>query len=102
MTQQPVRDFDFHGEALDNIFDFYKELRSDCPVGWSERYGGFWFITKNEDIFNAEQDWQTYSVAPSMLMPALGTDEPMIPIDIDPPDHAGSCCPSSPRRRSTR
>jgi cytochrome P450 len=89
MTQQPVRDFDFHGEALDNIFDFYKELRSDCPVGWSERYGGFWFITKNEDIFNAEQDWQTYSVAPSMLMPALGTDEPMIPIDIDPPDHAG-------------
>lgn len=89
MTVKPVRDFDFHGEALDTIFDTYKELRSECPVGWSERYGGFWFFMKNEDIFNAEQDPQTYSVAPSMLMPALGTDEPMIPIDIDPPAHAG-------------
>ncbi len=89
MTQQPVRDFDFHGEALDNIFETYRELRSECPVGWSERYGGFWFMMKNEDIFNAEQNWQTFSVAPSMLMPAIGTDEPMIPLDIDPPAHTG-------------
>jgi cytochrome P450 len=88
MTQQPVRDFDFHGEALDNIFDTYKQLRAECPVGWSERYGGFWFLMRNEDIFNAEQDWETYSVGPSMLMPSI-SDKPMIPIDIDPPDHSG-------------
>ncbi|MFC6236945.1 cytochrome P450 [Longivirga aurantiaca] len=87
MTQQPVRDFDFHGEALDNIFETYRDLRSECPVGWSDRYGGFWFFTKHEDIFNAEQDWQTYSVTPSMLLPDLGNVEPMIPIDVDPPEH---------------
>ncbi|MDO8308685.1 MAG: cytochrome P450 [Actinomycetota bacterium] len=88
MTEIPVRDFDFHGPALDTIFDTYKELRDHCPVGWSDRYGGFWFLAKNEDIFNAEQDWATFSVAPSMLLPAFGTDEPMIPIDIDPPLHS--------------
>lgn len=88
MTEIPVRDFDFHGPALDTIFDTYKELRDHCPVGWSDRYGGFWFLAKNEDIFNAEQDWPTFSVAPSMLLPAFGTDEPMIPIDIDPPLHS--------------
>jgi len=88
MTQQPVRDFDFHGEALDNIFDTYRELRAECPVGWSERYGGFWFFMKNEDIFNAEQDWATFSVAPAMLLPEISS-EPMIPIDIDPPAHSG-------------
>lgn len=85
MTERPLRDFDFHGSALDTIFDTYKELREHCPVGWSDRYGGFWFLAKNQDIFNAEQDWATFSVAPSMLLPAFGTDEPMIPIDIDPP-----------------
>jgi cytochrome P450 len=88
MNERPVRDFDFHGAALDTIFDTYKELRENCPVGWSDHYGGFWFLAKNEDIFNAEQDWATFSVAPSMLLPAFGTDEPMIPIDIDPPVHS--------------
>ena len=83
----PAADFDFHGSALDSIFDTYKDLREQCPVGRSDRYGGFWFLTRSDDIFAAEQDPKTFSVAPSMLLPAFGTDEPMIPIDIDPPDH---------------
>lgn len=82
-----AKTFDFHGGALDNIFDTYAELRSKCPVGHSSKYGGFWFITKSDDIFAAEQDPETFSVAPSMLLPAFGTDMPLIPIDIDPPDH---------------
>lgn len=81
------RDFDFHGPALDNIFDTYRELRGQCPVGRSEKYGGFWFLTKSEDIFAAEQAPDTFAVAPSMLLPAFGTDVPLIPIDIDPPEH---------------
>jgi len=82
-----ARQFDFHGEALDNIFENYAELRAKCPVGRSEKYGGFWFITKSDDIFAAEQDPEAFSVAPSMLLPAFGTDMPLIPIDIDPPMH---------------
>jgi cytochrome P450 len=85
-TKCPV-DFDYHGESLDNIFDTYKELRRECPVGYSEKYGGFWYLTKNEDIFAAEQDHATFSVAPSMLLPNFGTEVPLIPIDIDQPAH---------------
>jgi cytochrome P450 len=80
-------DFDFHGTALDGIFDTYADLQSKCPVGHSDKYGGFWFLARHTDIQAAEQDPQTYSVTPTMLLPALGTDRPMIPIDIDPPDH---------------
>jgi len=80
-------DFDYHGEALDTIFDRYKQLRSECPVGYSDKYGGFWFLTRNDDIFAAEQDHQTFSVAPSMLLPNFGTETPLIPIDIDQPAH---------------
>ncbi|HET6500309.1 MAG TPA: cytochrome P450 [Amycolatopsis sp.] len=89
MSENPTtgQDFDFHGPALDNIFATYQELREHCPVGRSEKHGGFWFLTRSEDIFAAEQDPETFSVAPSMLLPAFGTDVPLIPIDIDPPEH---------------
>jgi cytochrome P450 len=81
-------EFDFHGDALDDVFSTYSRLRAVCPVGRSDRYGGFWYLTKNEDIFAAEQDPGTFSVAPSMLLPDFGADFPLIPLDIDPPDHA--------------
>jgi cytochrome P450 len=86
--QKIAREFDFHDHALDNIFDTYKQLRDKCPVGRSDNYGGFWFLTKSEDIFAAEQDAAAFSVAPSMMVPLVGTDVPLIPIDIDPPEHA--------------
>ncbi|NYI44981.1 cytochrome P450 [Nocardioides aromaticivorans] len=89
MSDQQVepKDFDFHGPSLDNIFDTYDDLRAQCPVGRSDKHGGFWYMMKSEDIFAAEQDPETFAVAPSMLLPAFGTDVPLIPIDIDPPEH---------------
>ena len=89
--QPPMRpryDFDFHGHALDTIFDDYRVMRQQCPVSWSDRYGGFWSITSYDDIHSAEHDPATYSVAPSMILPSFGTDRPLIPLDIDPPDLA--------------
>lgn len=80
-------EFDFHGAALDVVFADYREMHARCPVGRSSKYGGFTFISKLEDIFAAEQHPDVFAVAPSMLLPAFGTDEPMIPIDIDPPAH---------------
>jgi cytochrome P450 len=81
--------FDFHGGSLDDIFSEYQRLLAQCPVGRSDRYGGFTFLTKLEDIFDAERHPEVFAVAPTMLLPAMGTDEPMIPIDIDPPALAG-------------
>ncbi len=78
--------FDYHGEALDHIFDTYAALRGKCPVGHSEKYGGFWFVTKSDNIFAAEQDPETFSVGPSMMFPPV-TDMRLPPIDIDPPEH---------------
>lgn len=82
-------DFDFHGKALDTIFDDYRTMHESTPVGHSSKYGGFWYISKSDDIFDAEQDPDTWSVGPSMILPSFGTDMPLIPIDIDPPAHAG-------------
>jgi cytochrome P450 len=80
-----ARRFGHHDEDLDHAFETYRVLRSKCPVGRSERYGSFWFFTRYEDIYRAEQDPQTFSVSPSMLLPSFGNKRPLIPIDIDPP-----------------
>ncbi len=83
--RQPSFDFDFHGEALDGIFADYATMHRACPVAWSGRYGGFWTLTRYEDVQVAEHDLDTFSVAPSMILPSFGTDRPLIPLDIDPP-----------------
>lgn len=85
----PRFDFDFHGTALDTVFEDYETMHGECPVSWSENYGGFWTLTRMEDIKSAEHDWDTFSVAPSMILPSFGTDRPLIPLDIDPPELTG-------------
>ena len=48
-------DFDFHGNALDRIFETYAHLRDKCPVGYSGKHGGF---AETQDKVIAEPaDW---------------------------------------------
>jgi cytochrome P450 len=84
MSARP-EEFGHHGEDLDSIFSTYQELRSACPVGRSERYGGFWSLTRYADIWAAEQNPEAFSVDRGMLLPSLGNERPLIPLDIDPP-----------------
>ncbi len=85
--QAIARDFRHHDEGLDVAFEVYRELREGCPVGFSEHYGGFWFVTRFEDIHRIEQDPETFAVSPGMLLPPMGNERPGVPIDIDPPMH---------------
>ena len=82
-----ARGFGHHDDGLDVAFDAYRELRRHCPVGRSERYGGFTFVMRYADIHGIEQDPQTFAVSPGMLLPPMGHVRPGIPIDIDPPMH---------------
>jgi cytochrome P450 len=78
--------FSHHDEGLDDAFRKYAQFRTECPVGRSDMYGGFWFVTRYRDICEIEQNPQCYGVAPTMLLPQF-SDTPMIPVDIDPPAH---------------
>ncbi len=86
-TKEDLNEFSYHGDHLDDIFEDYEVMVNECPVGRSKKYGGFTFLAKSEDIFAAEQDPETFSVTPTMLLPDLGIDFPMVPIDLDPPEH---------------
>jgi cytochrome P450 len=82
-----ARTFGHHDDGLDVAFDVYRDLRQLCPVGRSERYGGFWFVVGYDDIHRIEQEPDTFAVSPGMLLPPMGHVRPGIPIDIDPPMH---------------
>jgi cytochrome P450 len=83
-----AKSFGHHDEGLDVAFDVYRDLRRHCPVGRSDRYGGFWFVLRYDDIHRIEQEPETFAVSPGMLLPPMGHVRPGIPIDIDPPMHA--------------
>ena len=86
-TLELARTFGHHDEGLDAAFDVYRELRERCPIGRSDRYGGFWFAVRYDDIHAIEQQPETFAVSPGMLLPPMGHVRPGIPIDIDPPMH---------------
>jgi cytochrome P450 len=75
----------------------FKELRQGCPVHWTKEItefpeeGGFWSVTRAEDIHTVSRDWQTYSselggvTAISTIFP-LELIRAMF-IGMDPPKH---------------
>ncbi len=50
-------------------YEAFKEMRSKCPVHWSERIeqypseAGFWSVTTADDVHQVSRDWRTYSSA---------------------------------------
>ena len=48
-------------------YALFREMRSKCPVHWTERIeqypseAGFWSVTTAEDVHAVSRDWQTYS-----------------------------------------
>lgn len=72
---------DVHG-ALDR-------LRTLCPVAHSDRHGGYWIVTRYEDVLRAAQDWETWSseVGGGVGIPATHMTVKAIPVHIDPPLH---------------
>jgi len=48
-------------------YEVFKQMRSQCPIHWTERIeefpeeAGFWSVTTAEDVHTVSRDWQTYS-----------------------------------------
>src|SRR5262245_27995997 len=61
-------------------------LRAHCPVAHSDQWGGFWVISRYEDVLRVTQDWQTFSSAYGIAIPNPPAEIPPLPIMIDPPE----------------
>ncbi|MGV7217423.1 cytochrome P450/oxidoreductase [Bradyrhizobium sp. UFLA05-112] len=87
---KPIPDWDpldpaHHGDPT----EIHAHLREKCPVAWSERFGGFYALTRYEDITKAALDYRTFTSAQKTPIPeATGPDRPpRAPAEVDPPVH---------------
>ena len=109
MTNAPTKDWKtdydiFAKEYIKNPFPVWDELRDECPVAHTERWGGSWMPTRYEDLFNIARDIQHFSsrevlVAPMGPEPEGAEPDEDIPEELrdynigappitsDPPEH---------------
>ena len=83
---------DIHDAAfVRDPFTAYERLRRECPLARSNKHGGFWLMSRYEDVRAAAINWRDYtsSVAGVTAIPVITPrTEPMLPIEIDPPRHS--------------
>lgn len=69
------------------LYETLAHMRSEHPVAYSDAWGGFWVVTRYEDVLRVAQDWQTFSSADGVTVPYGPSPYPAIPEMIDPPEH---------------
>lgn len=80
-----MNDWEPRSPVLKDPNRLYQELREKCPVVHSDRHGGFHLVTRYSDVTEIARDYETYSSAQGITMPPYGTERPMMPIELDPP-----------------
>jgi len=74
--------------GVEEPFPILRELAPHCSSAWSEAMGGFWYLTRYEDILEALRRPDVFSSEATFLPrtkhPVFG---PEIPIHIDRPAH---------------
>lgn len=64
------------------------DLRSRCPVGWSDNYGGFWTLTRYDDVVDAARDHSVFTTTQGIMIPPTGASMRLVPAEFDPPEHS--------------
>jgi cytochrome P450 len=68
--------------------DEYARLRASCPVSWTDDWGGYWTLTRYDDIIEATRNEEVLRVGRAfMQIPDNSDISPNIPIGIGPPAH---------------
>ena len=93
---KPIVDFDPHGpEYAANWKGILADLRANNPVAWTEAHGGFWILTKYDDIVFAERNPQLFTCDNDVEGARSGAKGIRIPPnpfrfnlnESDPPEH---------------
>lgn len=86
--RQRLSTFSIHDNSLvDDIYDLFAQMRTSCPVAYSEADHGFWAVSRYDDVLRCMKDADTYSVSHGVSIPANENRPMWIPMAIDPPQH---------------
>jgi cytochrome P450 len=91
----PIEDIDPADPEIfrnDTLWPYFERLRKEDPVHWStspeEDVGGYWSVTRYNDIMAVDTNHQVFSSEPTIVLPDPAEDFtlPMF-IAMDPPKH---------------
>ena len=74
-------------QLAQNLHETLASMRADHPVAHSEEHGGFWVVSRYEDVLRVAQDWRTFSSAHGVSVPDTDMVVKAIPEHLDPPLH---------------
>jgi cytochrome P450 len=77
----------FDPEMEDHFFEVTEELRQKCPVVHSEAQGGFWTLSRFEDVMNGFGDERSFTTVPTVVIPPNPGAVPIIPLQCEPGIH---------------
>jgi cytochrome P450 len=85
----PASDWDPVGpETMADPHAVHRELRGRCPVPHSQRWGGFYTLTRYADVVEASKDTETFTATVQTVIPASPRKGlPRLPLQRDPPEH---------------
>ena len=82
-----IVDYDVHDPALaSDVYARLDEIREKYPVAYSTAHGGYWIITRYEDLHEITRNFEVFSNYP-VGIPHVDRPGKYIPLEIDPPDH---------------
>jgi cytochrome P450 len=79
-------DFDHHAPGFnESKYRRYEEMRSRCPVAHTAAQGGYWLLSKYDDVFQVARDDKTFSSAREVVVPPTNVGK-LSPLQSDPPE----------------
>jgi cytochrome P450 len=65
-------------------------IREEHPLVHSDLHGGFWVLTRYDDVTQAALDHESFTsavVGTTIIPPSQPREYPLLPIELDPPEH---------------
>jgi cytochrome P450 len=85
-SDKPVIEFDhLSARYAADPLSVYREMRSRCPVAWTDAHDGFWVTSTYADVFSASRDDDTFSSQNGVVIPSESGLH-LLPIEVDPPE----------------
>lgn len=69
------------------IYTQFSKLRSKCPVAHTSDHGGFWLLTRYEDVKAAASNTETFISSVKAVIPSDPRGVRRPPLNTDPPAH---------------
>ncbi len=86
--EKPEQDFVVeYPEDFDAPHRDYAELRHKCPVAWTNSLGGFWALSRYDDVKRAASDSSTFITSVQNVVPKVAFTGRRPPLHLDPPEH---------------